>query len=286
MSGVIVKKKKGYLRDRHWFRYLGLVDRLLKNMARVYPGWRMRIYHNVTMGQADQAQFLCNLQCRYHDLDLCDVRQQPELVSHQSLESRVDLGRWWRFIVMGDPTVSLFGVRDLDMFMTRRERDAVGVWEEQEDHKQFYILRDTPQSRNKAGTLMPIKGGCWGGDNYKNFALARELRMDFDSTKKLIRRKVWKKEYPGEYAKFSEFFDMVWLRHLVWPSIRDHSLIFDSYTCKKHKEMGVGVPFPTRRRGHFYIGSGPTKGKVIARLMHRTCPVECRPPDHKNWRYC
>ena len=57
--------------------------------------------------------------------------------------------------MLGDPTVRMFGIRDLDMFMLPRERAAVASWERGED--QFYIMRDTPQARNRAGILMPIK---------------------------------------------------------------------------------------------------------------------------------
>ena len=32
-------------------------------------------------------------------------------------------------MVLGDPTVRRFGIRDLDMFLLDRERDAVSVWE-------------------------------------------------------------------------------------------------------------------------------------------------------------
>ena len=41
------------------------------------------------------------------------------------------------------------------MFMLERERAAVSAWEE--GAEQFYIMRDTPQARNRAGILMPIK---------------------------------------------------------------------------------------------------------------------------------
>ena len=41
-----------------------------------------------------------------------------------------------------------------------------------------------------------------------------------------------------------------------------------------------------RRVGHYYVGSGPTKGKVIEKLKGRVCPVECRPTNHKDWKYC
>ena len=90
------------------------------------------------------------------------------------------------------------------------------------------------------------------------------------------------------YSKpyFSEFFEMVYLRHLTWPTIRDNSNIYDSYNCEKHKELGVGRPWPTKRRGGFYVGSGPTKGSVINKLRNVKCPVACRPENHRDWLYC
>ena len=41
------------------------------------------------------------------------------------------------------------------MFMLERERAAVSAWEA--GAEQFYVMRDTPQARNRAGILMPIK---------------------------------------------------------------------------------------------------------------------------------
>ena len=179
--GNIVHRSKGRLKDRHWFRYLGLVDDLLKDLAKLYPGWRMRIYHNVTSEQPDQQEFLCDLECKYSYLDLCDVRQVPDLAAHADLEHKIDLGRAWRFVVLGDPTVRKFGLRDLDMYMLQRERDAVRDWEI--GSNQFYVMRDTPQGRNSAGFYMPMKGGCWGGNNYLDFQLAQTLRMNHTVTR-------------------------------------------------------------------------------------------------------
>ena len=45
---------------------------------------------------------------------------------------------------------------------------------------------------------------------------------------------------------YSEFFDMIWLRHQLWPVVRHQSLIFDSYHCMRHQEMGLGLPWPTQ----------------------------------------
>ena len=63
-------------------------------------------------------------------------------------------------MVLGDPTVKMFGVRDLDMYILPREREAVRVWEMgnySASLMQFYLMRDTPSARNKAGVIMPIK---------------------------------------------------------------------------------------------------------------------------------
>ena len=141
----------------HWFRYLLFLDSLLQRMASLYSGWRMRIYHNVTEEQRDQAAFLCNLTCSYSHLDLCDVRTIPQLAAHKDLESSLAIGRAWRFIVLGDPTIRMFGVRDLDSYLLQRERDVVTHWVERHE-KQIYIMRDTPQKRNKANYLMPMYG--------------------------------------------------------------------------------------------------------------------------------
>ena len=67
------------------------------------------------------------------------------------------------------------------------------------------------------------------------------------------------------------------------------------------------MAWPTQRQGHYYVGSGPTKGKVIKRLRSKVqhittflplhtvmtischaqvCPVQCRPEEHKDWKYC
>ena len=169
-------------KDKHWFRYLGLVEDLLKTMVSLYPGWRMRIYHNVTTTQVDELAFLCNLHCTHSYLDLCDIRTVPALAAHKDLETTIDMGRAWRFVVLGDPTVRFFGVRDLDSFLLQRERDVVTEWMRKGD-KQFYIMRDTPIGRNSAGYLMPIKGSCWGGNNYADFPLARRLVMDVTTTR-------------------------------------------------------------------------------------------------------
>ena len=82
------------------------VEELLNRSSVVYPGWRVRIYHNLTSAQPQQSGFLCSLYCSHPQLDLCDVRAVPELSATADLENRgLHLGRAWRFAVLGDPTV-------------------------------------------------------------------------------------------------------------------------------------------------------------------------------------
>ena len=102
-----------------------------------YPGWRMRIYHNVTSDQTlvkylilviwivflDYNQVLnrlCKLYCTFDHVDFCDTRQYSidcikdplndilrALPSTGNLNEDFPVGRFWRFQALGDPTVRL-----------------------------------------------------------------------------------------------------------------------------------------------------------------------------------
>ena len=108
------------------------------------------------------------------------------------------------------------------------------------------------------------------------------MSVDTSLFRSIVTRDVW--EPYGVY--FNMFFDMVYLRHIVWPVIRSRSNIYDSYHCKNTEEMGVSQPWPTQRQGQLYVGVGPTKYNVTARLANHPCPRNCRPKDHKDWQFC
>jgi hypothetical protein len=111
--------------------------------------------------------------------------------------------------------------------------------------------------------------------------------MAADSNNLIIFRSIITKEVWEPYGRyFNMFFDMVYLRSLVWPIIRDRSNIYDSYHCKNTEELGVSQPWPTQRQGQLYVGAGPTKYNVTVRLANHTCPRNCRPKDHKDWQFC
>ena len=85
---------------------------------------------------------------------------------------------------------------------------------------------------------------------------------------------------------FSKYFDMVYLREIVWPVLRKRSASYDSYHCKAVSELGQSLPFPTKRKGSLYVGAGPTKYNLVNEMDKRECPKVCRPKDHKDWLYC
>ena len=64
-------------------------------------------------------------------------------------------------------------------------------------------------------------------------------------------------------------------------------MVHDSYFCREiaFKAENWPTPFPTRRKGKYFIGWGPSRGtEELSGLAQ--CPEACRPSNHKNWTYC
>jgi len=239
-------------------RFQELLEPLASSAGELYPDWRLRIYHNVSQGEPAW-QKLCNLYCRHQHVDLCDVRQLPKI---GDLNKKFPVGRFWRFQVLGDPTVEVFASRDVDSFLLPREKAAVGQWLE-DSGKQFHMMRDLPLHH------APILAGLWGGRNYLNFSRALEVRNALLEVDVYL----WK------------FYDQRVLKNNVWPLVRHESIIHDSYNCRR-KSLGPILPWPTQREGFTYVGFGPSKGVYKRVLKANHCPITCRPKDHKDWKYC
>lgn len=120
-------------------RYLrgGLRNLLLA--ADLYPGWRLRFYHDATV----PAEFIALI----HELD-GETIQQPD---GQSLRQKL----CWRFQVANDPSVGRFLVRDVDSVFSLREANAVAEWLASE--RCFHIVRDWWTHTDL------ILAGLWGG---------------------------------------------------------------------------------------------------------------------------
>lgn len=67
-------------------------------VARMYPGYVMRVYHNLdVVGDDVTSAALCDLWCGNDHVDLCDVRHLPPALCDQHQL----FGMLWRFLVLG-----------------------------------------------------------------------------------------------------------------------------------------------------------------------------------------
>ena len=125
-------------------RYFSSMENKAVRIARYYPGWIMRVYHNLSIGE--ESEFLCQLRCRYLNVDLCHVdRIRTEEIS-SALIQRLN-PRMWRFLVMLDPLVDRFISRDLDSEIIPRETAAVKQW--LSSNYTFHVMRDHPSNSSR-----------------------------------------------------------------------------------------------------------------------------------------
>ena len=73
--------------------------------------------------------------------------------------------------------------------------------------------------------------------------------------------------------------DQFFLTQYVYPSLRQNSIIHDSYLCMAYG----GDAFPTKRQGNCYVGS-PSDCNATAIFIE--CPLKCRPKEHQDWKEC
>lgn len=123
-------------------RYFSNLEGRAGRIAKYYPGWIMRIYHNLTNSQV--FSYLCPLRCRHrHMVDLCHVDQIRNEEINSALIHRLN-PRMWRFLVMVDPLVDRFLSRDIDSDIIPREAAAVRQW--LKSNYTFHVMRDHPSN--------------------------------------------------------------------------------------------------------------------------------------------
>ncbi|XP_047497909.1 uncharacterized protein LOC125044972 [Penaeus chinensis] len=240
-------------------KYLGQFYNTVDVIGRVYPGWIVRIHHNVTIQDEVGMAELCRIYCDHDYVDLCHAHDLPGL---GNMNERRLTGMMWRFAVMGDPTVQTFLSRDTDSWVLDREVAAVKEW--LASNRTFHVVHDHPRH----GPV--ILGGFWGAHN-KDMRAMQELRDQMYSKAKT--------EHYGQDQKL--------LKQILWPYARTNVLNHASFTCKKKlREHGPAVPFPTKREGGKYCGWGTYKVAEARLVANTVCPEECRPKDHKDWTRC
>lgn len=130
----------------------------------------------------------------------------------------------WRFLVADDPNVDWFVCRDADSRLNAQELLAVEAW--LKSGKAFHVMRD------HVFHMELMLAGMWGGmagvlPNLKDMIL-------------------------GQYQYFnSRFGDQAFLSERVWPLIKEHVLIHDSYY---RVDGSQDFPLGYRLPGSIHVG--------------------------------
>ena len=165
------------------------------------------------------------------------------------LEGR-EAGMFWRFTVAADPCVAAWLIRDVDCRPTEREAAAVAEWLDSDpDTYPFHLIRDHPSHSN-----FPVSGGLWGG------------RVPIPDMVKLA----------ASVSHDNYLVDMLFLRDIIWPRIRDYTFQHDAFSCAAYGGKGL----PTPRKGGEHIGAVIQDGDfrvddVLILLNNLPEPKEC-----------
>lgn len=151
-------------------------------------------------------------------------------------------GLFWRFMVMDDPTVNCFLIRDADSLVSYRERAAVDEW--LQGKKWFHCMHDFYSHTEL------VLAGMWGGFNgvFKN--IDQHIR-DYIQTGNFLAQRVMDQHY---------------LRNCVWPTIEQSVLIHDSQGFEPQSH-----PFPSYNKqtyfedlSQFHVGMNEGSSQVYA----------------------
>ena len=114
-----------------------------------------------------------------------------------------------------------------------------------------------------------ILAGLWGAKLERNRSKLADLAKNMFHSK------------PRQYWDF----DQALLRRIIWPEAVKDSLQHDSFSCtyKKFNAYHETRPFPTKRKGQYYVGWGPVKG-MSNETGIRPCPAKCRADP--TWQFC
>jgi tetratricopeptide (TPR) repeat protein len=174
----------------------------------IYPGWTCRFYVDATVPQPCVANLRDNGG---------DVRRMED--------EYPGVGQFQRFLVMNDPTVGRFLVRDCDARVSAAEADLVRRWIE--GGYPFHVIRGHVLHNEL------MLAGLWAGRT--------DCRIDIVA--------LMKHYFAGEpIAKYGQ--DQRMLGHMLWPLIRNRCLVHDKY----YRLEGVHTVEYKDPQGHFGAG--------------------------------
>lgn len=170
-------------------RYCETLVENIKAAAGLYPQWTCRVYLDDSVPQHVWQRL------QEAAAQLRDMSGEKEIFP-----------TLWRFLVMDDPQVERFMVRDADSLVSEREAAAVEAWLASPFH--FHHMRDYFTHTEL------LLAGMWGGVNGV-----------FPRVEPLIR------QFIASYQGSERFTDQYFLKAVLWPTVRmsilNHDEIFD-----------------------------------------------------------
>lgn len=222
-------------------------ETLIKNVEvaqELYPGWVCRVYLDNTVPQ--------------HVWQRLD-RPQVQLIdmSHE----KTLFPTLWRFLVVDDPGVKRFIVRDADSLLSEREAAAVNAW--LASPYWFHHMRDYYSHTELL--LAGMWGGCGGVFNNIEQAM---------------------RDFIAHYKGSERFTDQYFLKVALWPTVRESVLNHDDI-FSFHQAQPWPAHAPVRwENSRFHVGSNAgfasMSGKSVISEGEQQIEISC---DGHSWRY-
>ncbi|XP_046640887.1 uncharacterized protein LOC124326218 [Daphnia pulicaria] len=243
-------------------RYLTPLAETLKDIALAYPGWIVRIHHNLSRKEKETSSWKMlekAVGSAGNHVDLCNVTEI--VTSRKMAKAKFIFPMTWRWLPVLDGLVDTFMSRDADSVILPRERDAVVQW--LASNQSFHMMRDHPAH------CIFMLGGLWG------------VKLAGDSNRRRQVTKAFERLFSQEKHVNQYNFDQRLLTKRIWPIAKSSHMAHDSYCCQKFKGSR---PFPTQRsRQLTFVGGIQQKNQTI----QSPCPKACRPVDVRpQWNYC
>lgn len=191
-------------------------ETLIKNIetaAELFPAWRCRVYLDDSVPQ-HVSQRLEQAGAR-----LVDMSQEKAI--YPTL---------WRFLVMDDPQVERFLVRDADSLLSEREQVCVEAWLDSPFY--FHHMRD--YFTHTELLLAGMWGGCGGV---------------IPNVEGMMR------QFVAGYQGSARFTDQYFLKVALWPTVRQSILNHDEIFAFHHAQPWPAHPPIRWNTEHFHVGS-------------------------------
>lgn len=202
----------------------------VEKAKQLYPAWTCRFYVDYSV------PFHVILRLQYLGAEVIYVSDEQKKVS----------GLFWRFLVMEDPEVDFYLIRDADSLLSYREQAAVEAWLDSDRY--FHIMRD-----GYTHTEL-IFAGMFAGCGHVFSNLLQQIN-DF-----MIN---------GEYLNL-RVVDQHFLRHCIWPTFRQSVVIHDS---QGYTEGGLNFPQskhtpPEELRPDFHVGQNHAAEDITIKIHY------------------